>query len=77
MLSSIVGAALPFSGSALGVVPSQTARSTVEMVSTAWYAGWHATDFTLSNVSWDKYTQMTYAFGYVFTADFLLLMRFY
>ena len=36
----------------------------VEMVASAWYTGWHATDFPLSNVSWDKYTQMTYAFGY-------------
>ena len=37
----------------------------VEMVASAWYTGWHATDFPLSNVSWDKYTQLTYAFGYV------------
>jgi chitinase len=24
-------------------------------VSAAWYAGWHATDFPLSKVSWHKY----------------------
>ena len=32
-------------------------------VSSAWYTGWHATDFPLSNVSWDKYTHIKYAFG--------------
>ncbi|KAH8112032.1 glycoside hydrolase [Phellopilus nigrolimitatus] len=37
--------------------------STVEMVATAWYAGWHADDFPLDAVSWDKYTMMTYSFG--------------
>lgn len=34
----------------------------VEMVAAAWYTGWHAQDFTLDDVSWDKYTHMTYAF---------------
>jgi len=35
-------------------------------VATAWYAGWHADadpSFSLAQVSWDKYTQMTYAFA--------------
>jgi len=32
-------------------------------VATAWYAGWHAEDFPLTNVSWSKYTQLTYAFA--------------
>ncbi|KAJ8077992.1 hypothetical protein AAF712_005605 [Marasmius tenuissimus] len=32
-------------------------------VAMAWYAGWHATDFPLSSVSWEKYTHMTYAFA--------------
>ena len=36
---------------------------TVDCVATAWYAGWHAQDFPLANVSWDKYTEMTYAFA--------------
>lgn len=40
-----------------------TNTTEVEMVASAWYTGWHATDFPLSNVSWDKYTQLTYAFG--------------
>lgn len=44
------------SGSAATNVP--------ELVASTWYAGWHATDFPLSNVSWDKYTHVTYAFGY-------------
>ena len=37
----------------------------IEKVATSWYAGWHASDFPLSAVSWDKYTQVTYAFGCV------------
>ncbi|KIK69304.1 glycoside hydrolase family 18 protein [Collybiopsis luxurians FD-317 M1] len=31
--------------------------------SVAWYAGWHAPEFPLSQVSWSKYTQLTYAFA--------------
>ncbi|OBZ70754.1 Chitinase A1 [Grifola frondosa] len=38
-------------------------NATVDMVSAAWYAGWHAEDFPLANVSWDKYTHMTYSFA--------------
>ncbi|THH05683.1 hypothetical protein EW145_g4627 [Phellinidium pouzarii] len=40
-----------------------TNATEVEMVASAWYTGWHATDFPLSNVSWYKYTHLTYAFG--------------
>ncbi|EJD03463.1 glycoside hydrolase [Fomitiporia mediterranea MF3/22] len=32
------------------------------MVSSAWYTGWHAQDFTLDDVPWNKYTHLTYAF---------------
>ncbi|KAL0570536.1 hypothetical protein V5O48_011418 [Marasmius crinis-equi] len=32
-------------------------------VAMAWYAGWHAADFPVSDVSWEKYTHMTYAFA--------------
>ncbi|KAF8895737.1 glycoside hydrolase superfamily [Gymnopilus junonius] len=32
-------------------------------ISAAWYAGWHAKDFPLSQVSWSKYTHLTYAFA--------------
>ena len=38
-------------------------NGSVEMVAAAWYAGWHASDFTLDDVSWEKYTLMTYAFA--------------
>ncbi|KAL5528009.1 hypothetical protein ACEPAF_7145 [Sanghuangporus sanghuang] len=34
----------------------------VEMVASTWFAGWHAQNFTLDDVSWDKYTHLTYAF---------------
>jgi chitinase len=32
-------------------------------VAAAWYASWHASNFTLEEVSWKKYTHMTYAFA--------------
>ncbi|KAF8631783.1 hypothetical protein AX17_004998 [Amanita inopinata Kibby_2008] len=31
--------------------------------SAAWYAGWHSHDFPLSNIGWEKYTHLTYAFA--------------
>lgn len=34
-------------------------------VATAWYAGWHADEFTLEDVPWSKYTHLTYAFASV------------
>ncbi|KAG6857710.1 hypothetical protein H0H87_004126 [Tephrocybe sp. NHM501043] len=33
------------------------------LISSAWYAGWHAADQPLSAVSWSKYNIMNYAFG--------------
>ena len=39
-----------------------TSRSN-SSISAAWYTGWHATEFPLSNVSWSKYTHLIYAFG--------------
>ncbi|KAL0066347.1 hypothetical protein AAF712_006606 [Marasmius tenuissimus] len=32
-------------------------------VAQAWYGGWHSKDFPPSNVSWSKYTHMTFAFA--------------
>ena len=53
-----------------GVNASMLVRSSVNAtilggskVAMAWYAGWHATDFPLSSVSWEKYTHMAYAFA--------------
>ncbi|OCH91678.1 glycoside hydrolase [Obba rivulosa] len=43
--------------------PNTTTNATIDMVSASWYAGWHAQDFPLSNVSWDKYTHLTYSFA--------------
>jgi len=45
-----------------------TATATLEstgIVSSAWWAGWHAPAFPLSRVSWNKYTHMQYAFAWV------------
>jgi chitinase len=36
------------------------------MIASAWYAGWHADSdpaFSLSQVSWNKYSQLNYAFA--------------
>lgn len=41
-----------------------TSRSS-STISAAWYAGWHATSFPLSQVSWSKYTNLIYAFAWV------------
>ena len=40
-----------------------SANSTVDMVAAAWYTGWHAQNFTVANVSWDKYTHLTFSFA--------------
>ncbi len=32
-------------------------------IASSWYAGWHSSDFPLSNVSWSKYTWAIYAFA--------------
>jgi len=37
--------------------------STNGPVAAAWYAGWHATDFPLSSVSWAKYNTLIYSFA--------------
>ncbi|KAF8813893.1 glycoside hydrolase family 18 protein [Phlegmacium glaucopus] len=39
-----------------------TSRSS-SIISAAWYTGWHAADFPLSQVSWSKYTNLIYAFA--------------
>jgi chitinase len=36
-----------------------------QSIATSWYAGWHSTDFPPSSVSWDKYSSVRYAFGWV------------
>lgn len=38
-------------------------NSTREPVAATWFASWHAEDFPLSNVSWHKYTTVTYSFA--------------
>ncbi|KAJ7498589.1 endochitinase [Mycena latifolia] len=41
-------------------------RTSGPKVATAWYAGWHGDSdpaFTLSQVSWEKYTELTYSFA--------------
>ena len=32
-------------------------------IASSWYAGWHNSDFPLSDVSWHKYTWAIYAFA--------------
>ena len=45
---------------------SMSGGNTSAKVATAWYAGWHGTDFPPSNVSWNKYRSLIYAFACVF-----------
>ena len=59
----------------LSAVPALEAKSQLKLlelnattrsnstISAAWYTGWHATDFPLSQVSWSKYTHLIYAFA--------------
>ena len=42
----------------------QAREETVDLVAAAWFAGWHASKgFAVANVSWEKYTHMTYSFA--------------
>ena len=52
-----------FRASANALSPRAGNEDTVDFVATAWFASWHAQDFPLANVSWDKYTEMNYAFA--------------
>lgn len=45
------------------VSTTNSTNSTVDMVAAAYYTGWHAANFTLDDVSWEKYTHLIYAFG--------------
>ncbi|KAH9930546.1 glycoside hydrolase [Epithele typhae] len=44
------------SGSSNGTLPDDVVAST-------WYAGWHGTDFPPDQLSWSKYTSVTYSFA--------------
>ncbi|KAI0000659.1 chitinase [Russula compacta] len=33
------------------------------VIASSWYAGWHSEDFPISNISWNKYTSVIYAFA--------------
>jgi hypothetical protein len=47
------------SGRSLNLVP----RNKHNRVATTWFASWHAADFPLSAVSWEKYDVIMYAFA--------------
>ncbi|KAF8992509.1 glycoside hydrolase superfamily [Cyathus striatus] len=60
---NIIIATLAATSSVVKAVPLPV---TSEKVSAAWYAGWHAESipgFPLSDISWEKYTHMTFAFA--------------
>jgi chitinase len=48
---------------------TNASNATVDMVAASYFAAWHASNpaynFTLDDVSWEKYTHLIYAFGYV------------
>ena len=53
----------------LALASAVYAASKPSTVAASWYAGWHASEgFPLSNVSWDKYTHMTFSFACVVLA---------
>jgi len=56
--------ALPLISSALSSAKSIAPES---KVATAWFAGWHAKNatpiFGVTDVSWEKYTKLTYSFA--------------
>jgi chitinase len=49
--------------SAVAALELNTTTRSNSTISAAWYTGWHATDFPLSQVSWSKYTHLIYAFA--------------
>ncbi|KAF8076677.1 endochitinase [Lyophyllum atratum] len=54
-------------------LPALCSPAATTKVATAWYAGWHSTTgFPLSNITWSKYTHLTYAFAET-TADVTVL----
>ncbi|KAF8510382.1 glycoside hydrolase family 18 protein [Gautieria morchelliformis] len=43
---------------------TNTSTGAPDFVASTWFAGWHATSgFAVSNISWDKYTHIKYAFA--------------
>lgn len=42
---------------------SNSTNRTIDMVSGAWYTGWHNESLPLANVPWDKYTHVFYSFA--------------
>jgi chitinase len=44
-------------------IGARTNKPSTPKVALAWYGGWHAEDYPLSKVSWNKYTHMTYSFA--------------
>ncbi|KAI8986628.1 glycoside hydrolase [Trametes punicea] len=60
--TAVSGATSSTSG-ASGSSGSNSSSVGDEVVATTWYAGWHGTDFPPENISWSKYTSVTYAFA--------------
>ncbi|KAI0829744.1 chitinase [Trametes gibbosa] len=42
---------------------TSSSSSKSSQVAVGWYAGYHSEDFTLKDVSWDKYSHLTYSFA--------------
>lgn len=42
---------------------SSSGSSKSSKAAVGWYAGYHSTDFPLSDVSWNKYTHLTFSFA--------------
>lgn len=53
-----------------------SARAPAEnFIAASWYAGWHIQDVPLANVSWSKYTHLTYSFAVTTAASPFILLE--
>lgn len=58
--------ALPALSLVVFAVAASAEVTLVDPVAATWFAGWHGDEFPLSQLSWNKYTHVTYAFAYVY-----------
>ena len=52
-----------FSARAVQTTPSSGGNNTVDVVATGWYPGWLGDEFPPSQISWSKYSALTFAFA--------------
>jgi len=58
---TVIAAVTLLAGSARAIDASSLKQD--GLVSAAWYAGWHSTQFPVDKIPWTKYTHVSYAFA--------------